>query len=54
MLQATPSTWRMLDTVPASLRWALCGGERLDAALARRLAPRGTGRRALNVRGHSI
>ncbi|HEX9034003.1 MAG TPA: amino acid adenylation domain-containing protein [Streptosporangiaceae bacterium] len=39
MMQATPQTWRMLDSVgvPASLRLRLCGGEALPADLAERL-----------------
>jgi len=39
-MQATPQTWRMLDSaggVPASLRLRLCGGEALPIDLAERL-----------------
>ncbi len=39
-MQATPQTWRMLDSaggVPAGLRLRLCGGEALPADLAGRL-----------------
>ena len=39
-MQATPQTWRLLDSaggVPAGLRLRLCGGEALPADLAQRL-----------------
>ena len=39
-MQATPQTWRMLESVggvPAGLRLRLCGGEALPADLADRL-----------------
>jgi amino acid adenylation domain-containing protein len=40
VMQATPQTWRLLDSaggVPANLRLRLCGGEALPADLAERL-----------------
>jgi amino acid adenylation domain-containing protein len=40
VMQATPQTWRLLDSaggVPAGLRLRLCGGEALPADLAERL-----------------
>jgi amino acid adenylation domain-containing protein len=43
-MQATPQTWRMLDSaggVPAGLRLRLCGGEALPADLAERLVEPG-------------
>jgi amino acid adenylation domain-containing protein len=43
-MQATPQTWRMLDSaggVPASLRLRLCGGEALPVDLAERLVEPG-------------
>ena len=51
-MQATPQTWRMLDSaggVPASLRLRLCGGEALPADLAERLME--TGATLWNVYG---
>jgi amino acid adenylation domain-containing protein len=51
MLQATPATWRMLQSNEAqlSLTAALCGGEAIDADLAKYL--REVGARAYNVYG---